>query len=231
MGDFGWFVGTAIVTLRMNMRVFDPMTDDRDIPAFTDRVVLAGPMGGMIYKDLRVGLMLIGGYQQQSDLVLNKRSNAFINYTGFSGFIEYSKMIERRYPRRVPYLRVGYLVGLNVGTGELTLQASGLDLDSDYLSYLAGDTTAVIDERKWDVKETIPFYNPYVGVWLSPFDWLWFQIETGWMMPMWDTEDPKYELDSGYRMVDGDVMGGGLQIGIKIIVGNNPNILYEPPGI
>jgi hypothetical protein len=128
-GDFGWYVGTAIVTLRMNMRVFDPMSADRRLDSFTDRVVLGGPMGGLIYKDLRVGVMLLSGYQHQNAIKDNYRRNAFINFTGFSGFIEYSHMIERRYPRRVPYLRVGYLVGVNVGTGQLTLHASGLDLD------------------------------------------------------------------------------------------------------
>jgi hypothetical protein len=49
------------------------------------------------------------------------------------------------------------------------------------------------------------------------------------MMPVWDTEGTEYQLKSGDKMVDGDVMGGGLQFGVKIIVGQNPNIYYYPP--
>ena len=210
--NFGWYVGATIMSVRIDMNIFDPMTADRDIDSFSDRVLLGGPMGGIIWKDLRLGAMIITGEQHQSDLIDNKRRNAYIAFTGAALFIEYSHMIERRYPRRVPYLRVGYLVGGLAGTGEVTLEVSGLD----------------VPDKRWEVTDSVPFASTYVGVWLSPFDWLWLQFDMGYLMTFWNTEDPKYEDDSGEPMVTRSPMGG-LQIGIKVLIGENPNIYYEPP--
>ncbi|HUT55353.1 MAG TPA: hypothetical protein VM658_18330 [bacterium] len=210
--DVGWFMGLSVLTMQLDMSIFDPMTQDRKVESFSERGMLSGPMGGIIYRDLRVGALMLSGYQHHSELVQNKRRNAFISFTGFAGFMEYNHMIERRYPRRVPYLRVGYLVGVLGGSGDLTLSVSGQD----------------VPKKRWEASQSIPFADAYAGVWLSPFDWLWFQLDLGYIMPFWDTADPKFKNAAGKKMVDGQ-MASGLAFGFKIIVGKNPNIYYEPP--
>jgi hypothetical protein len=116
--------------------------------------------------------------------------------------------INKDYPVRVPWLRMGYQAGVLAGTGDLHLTATGLDIGSGH---------------QWSVDESLIFVNPYAGVWISPFDWIWFQLDVGYAMSILDTENTSFEDDLGNKMVDGD-LDGGLLFNFKMIVGGNPNI-------
>lgn len=213
-GTGGWFASPLMMYVAIDLTPLDPMTADRDLESFGPGFMLYGLMAGGIRKHWRFGGMFLTGYQRDTGMFNNNLHTAAIAFDGFGAFVEYNREHlserDRKYPTRIPYLREGWQVGCMVGGGELNLRATGGDL-------------GYLEEGRWSVSESIVVINPYAGIWLSPYDWIWVQLDLGYAMTGLDTEGAEYETNSGLRMAD-DNLSGGLQIGLKLIFGENQNI-------
>lgn len=208
--EVGWFVGPMLMLLNYDVDMFAPMTTDRGLGAFEDETFVWGIKGGFIRRSWRIGGMFLEGGMERRDRVNGQKRSAQIDFYGGGLFFEYNREYrsreELKYPVRIPFLREGYLVGCMVGMGRISLDAKGQDLGPESL---------------WEVKEALLVAYPYAGIWASPYDWLWMQIDLGYLYFNLDTDDSKY-VNAGTRMVSKDFTGG-VQLGVKITFGDNPN--------
>ncbi len=211
MQETGWFVGPMFLLYHSDMSPFSPMTSDRGLDSFSESTFLYGIMGGFIRGDWRFGALYLSGGHATKDLVSKQTREASISFYGGGLFFEYNREIwtekDLRYPARIPYFREGWLVGLMAGIGRLDLEAKGDDLGP---------------RGKWLVEEQLLVLYPYLGLWVSPvYDWLWIQFDVGYMYYNVDPSDDKY-INAGREMVDSEFTGG-IQVGLKITLGDNPN--------
>jgi len=209
--ETGWFVGPMFLLYHSDMSPFSPMTSDRGLDSFSESTFLYGIMGGFIRGNFRFGALYLSGGHSTKDLVGKQVREASISFYGGGVFFEYNREIwteqDLRYPARIPYFREGWLVGLMAGMGQLAMEAKGDDLGP---------------RGKWLVEEQLLVLYPYVGLWTSPiYDWLWIQLDVGYMYYSLDPSDDKY-INAGREMVDSEFTGG-IQVGLKITLGDNPN--------
>ncbi len=209
--ETGWFVGPMFLLFQSEMSPFSPMTDERGIDSFEDSTFLYGIMGGFIRGNWRFGALYLSGGHSTKGLVSGQTREASLSFYGGGVFFEYNREIwtehDLRYPARIPYFREGWLVGVMAGIGQLAMEAKGADLGP---------------RGKWLVEEQLLVLYPYAGFWTSPvYDWLWIQLDVGYMYYNLDPSDEKY-VNAGTRMVDTDFTGG-IQVGLKITLGDNPN--------
>ncbi len=214
---WGYFVGPMFFLLNSDFSNLDPMTGDRGINSFSDNTFLWGVYGGAIRGSYRFGGFYLTGYQADNELILNRTRRAEIDYMGYGGFFEYSHEYmtykRKNYPAHVPYMRYGYIMGLMASTGTMDFLAEGPDMG---------------ESNQWSASAPIQTAYPYVGLWLSPYDWLWLQIDVGYLMFFMDVSGDEFVNDAGTRMVT-DEFGDGVQIGLRFTFGENPNVEYAPP--
>jgi hypothetical protein len=242
---WGWFMGPMFQLLYNDMSVFNPMTKDRQLKAFSQQMFLYGITVGLINGDWRGGLCLLYGEQNRSKRVLNKIRDARIEFLGVGAILErseeYKSLRQREYPAYVPYIRWGYIGGVMAGMGRLYLMASGHDLagaaaevdPDDYgkPNYRDPDTsnnTLSSPERTWEVAPMVMILYPYLGVWSSPYNWLWVELDVGYLFVSFDTSGKDMFAKNGVKMVS-DKFEGGFQTQVKIVFGQNPNFKAALP--
>lgn len=209
----GWFVGPMIWKLYLDLSTLDPMTVDRGLDGFQDDPFVIGIMGGLIRNNWRFGGLFVTGAQAHYKVIDNVTAGARISLDAFGVFVDYEREYKsaraKKYYSRIPYLRYGWLVGGIAAHGQLGLEGEGKDTGN------------------WSESTTLNIFNPYLGLWVSPFDWLWAQVELGYIFIM--MEDMQFE-SNGVPLTDGPI-GGGPQLGFKLVFGSNPNfkVKVAPP--
>lgn len=196
--DWGGFGGPMLTYLWLDPGAFDPMTEDRDVDAFDSGILLVGGYGGAIYKNFRFGGFGFGNNLETSDRVGGKRRSAEISIGGGGVFLEYNAST-------LP--NAGVSLGTMLGAGNMTFEASGNDLGG------GGD---------WDASESFFMAYPYVGLWAGPAEWMWVELDAGYLFFNIDTGGSTWENDLGQDMIDGDI-NGGWQAALKVGFGLNPN--------
>jgi len=197
--NFGGFGGPMLQYIQLDLDTFAPMTDDRGIDEFESQMLLIGGLGGVIYKDFRFGGFGFGNGQETSgrDALGNRRS-AEISMGGGGVFLEYNPAFNSR---------MGLALGSLIGAGGMDLEASGDDLGPD------GD---------WNAQAGFFMAYPYLGVWAAPVEWMWVQVDAGYLYYNIDSDEDEFENDLGVEMIDGDITGG-FSASLKLNFGYNPN--------
>ena len=211
----GWFVGPLLWKVSLDLSALDPMTVNRKVSALEDNPYIIGAMGGVIRDNWRFGGLYVTGVQSSWSMVAGDWRGARIKIDAFGVFVDYDRELktarDKKYYNRVPYLRYGYLGGAILAYGQLGLEADGPDLGHP---------------EKWSNTQGIGIVNPYVGLWISPFDWVWAQLEVGYILIL--MQDQQLTNDDGDLMVNGAI-GGGPHIGVKLVFGSNPNFKVKVP--
>jgi hypothetical protein len=231
---YGFFVGPMVQFLNMDLGILDPMTANRHLTAFSDQMFLVGMTGGVIHGHGRYGAFFLYGDQQRRRRVDNKVRTAEMLFQGGGLVAEYSREYksprEREYLNYVPYVRFGYIFGGMFGIGQLNLTAQGHDLGklSEVQNSTGNGTHLASKGTTWALNQTTMIAFPYVGVWVSPYDWLWIELDLGYLYFTFDDSGSKTRADNGKKMVNG-AFKGGPQIGLKILFGENPNVKVRVP--
>jgi hypothetical protein len=201
-GEWGGFGAPMIHYLTLDMGPLDPMTDDRGIDRFDQGMILVGGIGGLINKNFRFGGFGFGGDQDVADRdAAGERISAEMSISGGGLFFEFNNTLSPDY---------GVLMGTYLGAGNIELEASGPDL-------------SLIPEREdWDGDASVFMAYPYLGFWAAPTDWMWVQLDAGYLYFDFEVSGSEAENDMGVEMID-DGMTGGFMAGLKINFGHNPN--------
>lgn len=244
----GWYLGPMVQFLVLDTSIFDPMTSDRRIPGFSSDMFLLGVTGGVIRNNWRMGLWYLSGEQAQEDRKVfydqtgiardDDNRKASMDFMGFGLTLENNHELKtdnrETYPARIPYLRYGWLWGGMFGYGQLSLMAKGKDMSGPPgIADVDGTganryVTYPYESSTWTTDIPALIAYPYLGAWVSPYDWLWVEMDIGFLLIVLDTENADIENDLGEEMVDGQ-FNGGIQVGIKVLFGQNPNIHAEQP--
>jgi len=240
---WGWYLGPVFQLISTNMSALDPMTGDRRLDSFSNQMFLYGLTVGAIHGNLRAGLALLFGEQSRSRRVANKIRDARIEFLGAVLVGEYSREYkirrEREYPAFIPHVRFGYIGGVMLGMGRLSLSASGHDLNGSYIeTNPAGsgsdnyrdpsNNSLSAPNTSWESSQTVTILYPYIGTWVSPYDWLWLELDLGYLYFSFDAGNSDLITDNGRSMV-ADNFSGGPQLQFKILFGNNPNVKVNIP--
>jgi hypothetical protein len=230
----GFFVGPMFQLLNMDLSNLNPMTSDRHLPEFSGQMFLIGMSGGVIHGHGRYGAFFLYGDQQRRRRVDNKVRTAEMLFQGGGLVAEYSREYkghrEREYPNYVPYVRFGYIFGGMFGMGQLRLTAEGHDLGklTEVKNATGSGTHLASANEIFDLNQTVMIAFPYVGVWVSPYDWLWLELDLGYLYFTFDDTGSQVLAGNGKKMVNGNFKGGP-QIGIKVLFGENPNVKIRVP--
>jgi len=192
----GAFGAADVNYLPIDMDVFDPMTDDRDIDNFGPLYTIGG-RGGVIYKNLRFGGFGFGVSQMTEDEVAGDDRKAVLDMGGGGIFMELDTTGSRK---------AGLFIGSDIGAGSIALHAKGADLGP---------------EGKFDADRAVFFAYPYLGFWLAPTDWMWLRVHGGYNYFHITTTDDDFENDLNNNMVDGSIRGN-YQVGLNLCFGYIP---------
>jgi len=202
-GHWGGFGGPMVHYVQLDLSATEPMTEDRGLSGFNDELYLIGGLGGLIYKDFRFGGFGFGNSWEESGRdALGNRLSAEMSFGGGGVFFEYNTTLNRW---------AGFLAGSYLGAGGFDFEASGPDMD------LLG-----VDDD-WSADGSVFMAYPYLGLWLAPTEWMWVQLDAGYLYFQLDTGGSEFENDFDIEMIDDDLMGG-FQAGAKLLFGYNPAI-------
>ena len=201
--DWGGFGGPLLMYFQLDREALDPMTRDRGVDRFESDMLLIGGLGGLIYQDFRFGGFGFGNSQDTADRTDDGfRRSADMSMGGGGIFMELNRTVTPNF---------GLAAGVMLGAGNIRFKASG-----DDLSLTPGEI------GKWKADGSFFMSYPYLGFWLAPVNWMWVQLDAGYLFFDLDTSNSKWKNDHGVKMVDGD-LGGGFMAGLKLNFGYNPN--------
>lgn len=199
--EWGGFGGPLLMYLTLDTGAFEPMTDDRDMDNFDGSMVMVGGLGGLIHKDFRFGGFGFGGSQDVADRdAADERISAEMSIGGGGLFFEANRALNPSF---------GVLAGTMIGAGGLDFKASGADLDPLGID---GD---------WDADASFFLAYPYLGLWVAPTNWMWVQLDAGYMYFDVETTTSEWENDLDVEMIDGD-LSGGFQADLRVCFGYKP---------
>jgi len=195
--NLGGFGGPFAGYLWIDLSPLDKLTEDRDIDDFDDYLVTVGGLGGVIYKDFRMGGFGFGGIKNfVEDEVNGEDLSAEITIGGGGLLLEYNHALNNNF---------GILAGAMLGAIGVNLAAHGADLGGD---------------EGWSETKGTYLAEPYAGVWFAPVKYFWIQLTGGYLYFNLDEDEFEYhDVD----VLDGDLQGG-WQASINFLFGSNPNI-------
>lgn len=195
----GGYGGPMVSYLWMDMSPLEPMTKDRGLDDFGGGMFLVGGSGGVIKDNFFIGGFGFGGSQQVS----GKIDGGFGHGDAEIGMGGGGLIIEANSGKG----QAGVVLGAMLGAGGIWLEADGDDLGPD---------------GEWDATSGVGIVYPYLGFWFAPTDWMFVQIDAGYMFFELDATGGSYWSDSHMDMVDGQLYGGP-QANLKINFGTMGN--------
>jgi hypothetical protein len=197
--EWGGFGGPMFNYLNLDLSVLHPMAKDRGISNPGGDMLLYGGLGGWIYKDLRFGGFGFGGDSNSRGTVMGQKREADFAIGGGGVFGELNHTLTRN---------LGVQAGAMLGAGGVRLKAEGEDLGP---------------LGKWSANQALFLAYPYAGIWLSPVDWMWVQLNAGWLFSGIDTSGPDFMNPyTGVHMTHGNI-DGGFMGSVQFLFGRNPN--------
>ena len=189
--DLGGYGGPMISYLWLDLTPTKPMTDKRGLDEFANGMFFYGGSGGVIKGNFFFGGFGFGGSQRVDDTVKGDSRSAEIDMGGGGLIIEANSGKGK----------AGVVAGAMLGAGGISLSAKGDDLGGD-----------------WNASSGVGLAYPYLGVWFAPTDWMFVQLDGGWMFFKLDATGGTYWSDNHKDMVDGQIMGGP-QVNLKLNFG------------